>query len=282
MSATALAGGLASLGGSIVSGLFGQNQASLSFSRQKELMALQNQYAVENWNRENAYNSPKAQMERLKAAGLNPNLVYGSGAAGVSGLGGSIDTPSAPSSPMAPTPDFSSAVGDAVSAAVGIAQAKKADKESIGKDIENRYNEQTLKERIAAVGKLNDKTDKEIAVLQEQIPILSQTYSKLVGEVNILSTERQIRDKELGQWDERFKKEMREFDDRHKLSKQEYIRLRDTYEDFKRMAKASADDKEWDVKLKNQLFDINEDWTDTEKSLGILGKFLNLLIKVVR
>lgn len=32
------------------------------------------------WQEENAYNDPSAQMERLKNAGLNPNLVYGSGA----------------------------------------------------------------------------------------------------------------------------------------------------------------------------------------------------------
>lgn len=31
------------------------------------------------WNMTNAYNSPAEQMARLKAAGLNPNLVYGSG-----------------------------------------------------------------------------------------------------------------------------------------------------------------------------------------------------------
>ncbi|MEM2002612.1 MAG: hypothetical protein QXT77_08215 [Candidatus Methanomethylicaceae archaeon] len=30
------------------------------------------------WNMQNAYNDPSAQMARLKAAGLNPNLVYGS------------------------------------------------------------------------------------------------------------------------------------------------------------------------------------------------------------
>lgn len=35
---------------------------------------------LDDWNRENAYNNPKAQMERLIAAGLNPNLVYGHGA----------------------------------------------------------------------------------------------------------------------------------------------------------------------------------------------------------
>lgn len=33
-----------------------------------------------NWRLQNEYNAPTAQMERLKAAGLNPNLIYGSGA----------------------------------------------------------------------------------------------------------------------------------------------------------------------------------------------------------
>lgn len=32
---------------------------------------------MEQWQRENQYNSPAAQMERYKAAGLNPNLIYG-------------------------------------------------------------------------------------------------------------------------------------------------------------------------------------------------------------
>lgn len=32
------------------------------------------------WHMQNAYNSPEAQMQRLKEAGLNPHLVYGTGA----------------------------------------------------------------------------------------------------------------------------------------------------------------------------------------------------------
>lgn len=36
---------------------------------------------LEMWNRGNRYNSPEEQMSRLKAAGLNPNMVYGSGSA---------------------------------------------------------------------------------------------------------------------------------------------------------------------------------------------------------
>lgn len=38
--------------------------------------------SVEMWNMQNQYNSPTAQMSRLRQAGLNPNLVYGSGVTG--------------------------------------------------------------------------------------------------------------------------------------------------------------------------------------------------------
>lgn len=41
----------------------------------------QRQHALDDWHMQNAYNDPAAQMQRLKGAGLNPNLVYGSGAA---------------------------------------------------------------------------------------------------------------------------------------------------------------------------------------------------------
>ena len=44
----------------------------------------------ENWQMENAYNNPSAQMARLRAAGLNPNLIYQNGAENVSG---SIESP---------------------------------------------------------------------------------------------------------------------------------------------------------------------------------------------
>jgi len=33
--------------------------------------------ALADWNRQNEYNSPKAQMARYKEAGLNPHLIYG-------------------------------------------------------------------------------------------------------------------------------------------------------------------------------------------------------------
>lgn len=40
---------------------------------------------LEMWNRNNEYNNPQSQMQRLKTAGLSPNLVYGNGVTGNSG-----------------------------------------------------------------------------------------------------------------------------------------------------------------------------------------------------
>jgi len=47
----------------------------------KEMAQYQWSKDLEMWNLGNKYNSPQAQMDRLKAAGLNPNMVYGSGSA---------------------------------------------------------------------------------------------------------------------------------------------------------------------------------------------------------
>lgn len=52
-----------------------ENQANRDWNL--NLAKLQNQWNIDQWNRENAYNSPSAQMARYKAAGLNPDLIYG-------------------------------------------------------------------------------------------------------------------------------------------------------------------------------------------------------------
>ena len=48
----------------------------------KELAEYQYTKDLEMWNRANEYNAPVAQMQRIKAAGLNKNLVYGTGVTG--------------------------------------------------------------------------------------------------------------------------------------------------------------------------------------------------------
>lgn len=55
-----------------------QNEKARQFSL--DMYARQRADSLADWERQNLYNSPQSQMSRLKAAGLNPNLVYGTGA----------------------------------------------------------------------------------------------------------------------------------------------------------------------------------------------------------
>lgn len=59
----------------------------------EKMYKMQRDDAIKFWNMQNAYNSPEQQMKRLEMAGLNPNLVYGSGSGGASGTASTIDTP---------------------------------------------------------------------------------------------------------------------------------------------------------------------------------------------
>ena len=82
---------ISSVGGSVssIANLFGVNSSlrkqiqaqrqENALNRQYNLMLarLQNKWNIDQWQRENDYNSPTAQMARYRAAGLNPNLIYG-------------------------------------------------------------------------------------------------------------------------------------------------------------------------------------------------------------
>nr|QJB20769.1 MAG: hypothetical protein [Microvirus sp.] len=85
------------VGGTQAASAAGTNTANaLMYKRQRadnrQDAATAYQRSIDMWNMNNAYNDPSAQMERLKQAGLNPNLVYG---------GGATTTASAPSAPQA-------------------------------------------------------------------------------------------------------------------------------------------------------------------------------------
>lgn len=85
--------GLGSLIGGAIGGIGSLFGSALGSNASKKAVAEQNagnmalaEYAyqkdLEMWNRQNVYNDPSAQMQRLKDAGLNPNLMYGQGTTG--------------------------------------------------------------------------------------------------------------------------------------------------------------------------------------------------------
>lgn len=68
------------LGGAIISGATGLIDNFINRKDTKKQNQQDRQFQQDMWDKTNMYNSPSQQMMRLKAAGLNPNLVYGNGA----------------------------------------------------------------------------------------------------------------------------------------------------------------------------------------------------------
>ena len=106
---------LISGGAGIISGLFGALGQNIAINKQIKaqqeeneknrtynfnLAQLQNKWNLEQWNRENEYNSPAQQMARLKAAGLNPDMMYQNGTSGLTAASSPSMTAGAPSSPV--------------------------------------------------------------------------------------------------------------------------------------------------------------------------------------
>lgn len=78
------------------------NKKNRNFSR--EMYMRQRGDALADWEMNNAYNSPAAQMQRFKDAGLNPNLIYGQ-----TNTAQPVRSSNAPNAPaQAPSVDLSS------------------------------------------------------------------------------------------------------------------------------------------------------------------------------
>lgn len=92
-----IVGGLIGAGGNIFGANQGNKNALEQIDRQNkynvELANMAFQHDVDMWNRQNVYNTPLEQMNRLKAAGLNPNLMYGQGNTGNASGAPSYDAP---------------------------------------------------------------------------------------------------------------------------------------------------------------------------------------------
>jgi len=145
--AAAIAGG-ANLLGQAGNALFqgGQNRKNRDFTR--EMYQTQKQDSIDFWNMQNTYNSPEQQMQRLQQAGLNPNMVYGSGSA--------VNVASAPSVPHASTPNN---------------QAPRVD---TGQIVDSYFNAQTRQATVSNMQKQGDLLDAEKSLKQAELVKLLQ------------------------------------------------------------------------------------------------------------
>jgi len=81
-----LAGAIIQVGGALYDSWRNREAArentDKTIAAQKAEAELAYQRSMQQWNMQNAYNTPQAQMQRFAAAGLNPNLIYGQGSGG--------------------------------------------------------------------------------------------------------------------------------------------------------------------------------------------------------
>lgn len=186
-----------------------QNENQKNRDWNLNLAKLQNQWNIDQWNRENAYNSPASQMARYKAAGLNPDLIYGQpnlSAASPEMTSGDGSLPTDVSN-LANKRTIGDIVSQAASTRLTNAQAKlaesqadKTDAETVGQTINNDWlpkllkgqteiNEADVKQRLADAGLKG----KQIEVAVEQIKVMQQSVKESQQKINDLQSQMENR-----------------------------------------------------------------------------------------
>lgn len=170
---TALQGGFGLLGNLLG---FGSTQATNKAN--KNLMRYQYDLNLDLWNKNNAYNTPIAQMERLRTAGLNPNLIYGSSA----NTGVSSSPASSPSAPtMQSYQNFGSlGIGEALDRYMGLETMQSQIDLNSAKT--NQYLQQTATEAIRTIREqmAKEKDAFELSKLQERYDVWLELQDSVI------------------------------------------------------------------------------------------------------
>lgn len=207
---------------SLVSGIFGtvnglldRNAQNANIDKQIEAQAvenqktreynlnlakMQNQWNLEQWNRENEYNTPLQQRQRLAEAGLNPDLMYQNGASGLTAASSPTMTSGSPATPQ----DFSAlgqkkTIGQAMQEGLQMsmlgaqleltrAQADKVKSETEGQNLTNKnilaLDSAELDKRLAEAD-LTKKQKEEVSQNIENLKKVNTQLEYLIANINL-------------------------------------------------------------------------------------------------
>ena len=152
-----LAGAVVGTGANIVS-------TAMTNRANERMQQQQNAWNLEQWNRNNEYNSPAAQLQRMKAAGLNLDLMYGQNA---SGAAGNSATPATGTNPIPKQPFF---LDPTMSAQIRALNAKAYSDEmnGNGQDLQNEVFSKTgLQQALKNLGLTDTEIQKNVAQAEE-------------------------------------------------------------------------------------------------------------------
>lgn len=154
------------------------NRRAENFSR--EMYMRQRADTLSDWHMQNSYNDPSAQMSRLKGAGLNPNLVYGTGADAMSQAPVRASQSSQPNF-QAPKFDMGSVVFNALQTKQLQSNIARTDAETeaiksrtVDQDFKNQVNqaigvEQMRYQYETAVNRMSTAQNKELVEFEAQL-----------------------------------------------------------------------------------------------------------------
>lgn len=173
----AIIGAGASLAGGVMNQIFADKAAKNAYQRQLDF-----------WNKQNEYNLPANQMQRLEAAGLNPNLVYGNGATTMSAQLSSVKSSS---------PELGSGIA-AAGNIVAQTALLNAQRKNIEADTELKKQETQKKESETNINRFDlenirpavlKKMEYEYGLKQQELELFKKTFNNKValseGEVEL-------------------------------------------------------------------------------------------------
>lgn len=226
---------LAALGSAVIGGIIQNNNIDRQIEAQQlendkarryneKMLDKQNRFSVDMWRMNNDYNSPSAQMSRLKAAGLNPNLAYGSNFQATAPLGGTPQpSPVTDMSALGNKSNFSNAVTSALQAQLVEAQINNINADTKKKGSETNildsdakfrdaYNQgllDTQNVQIKLSGSNMELNDANISVLRKKvseidanIEVLQKSATKIAAEALSVNTNTKLLEKNI-QWFDR-------------------------------------------------------------------------------
>lgn len=203
-----------------------ENQSTREYNL--ALAKMQNQWSIDQWNRENQYNTPAEQLKRTKGAGLNADLVYGNGTLQNVAASSPTMTAGAAGTPM----DWSPLA--AKKTALDLAM-QRAQIENIAADTEQKK-----------VGSENLRTDTWLKQY-----LAPKQYEELEAKANLINEERLHKNLEYGFKQENMITEQKLLENKLKMSNEE-VRNFVTYWAYKIAG----------MKLDNQLKDDEHKWND--------------------
>lgn len=158
-----------------------QNEKSLQYA--KEMYAQQRRDALSDWAMQNEYNSPAAQMQRLRDAKLNPALVYGEGAvANSSAVPRSVNAESW--KPEAFKPDYSG-VGQSLAQMYDI-QLREAQTDNLREQTNVAQQESALKAaQVAGTLQSTAKSEFELALAKDLRMTTLETAAANLRRINV-------------------------------------------------------------------------------------------------